>query len=146
MVNGEGGEDQPRVTFDNPAVAQASHLAAQNFIEERAKAEGRQPGSVKLVENSFAGRPGIDPGTISQVQLYAGQGPRPLAWVQDKNGGIGHGEYPQRGPHPVPWVYNEIGGIGDGPNQGLSKQQETRYANGLVAAIEKSVPLPKDGR
>lgn len=105
-----GGIDQPKVTFTNEKIADESHSAALNFVAEREKAEGHP---VKLTFCNFDNRPGIDPGTISQVQLYAGDG-----------------------PNAVPWVYNEVGAIGYGPTQ------EAAYVKGITDAIEKSVPLP----
>ncbi len=104
-----GGVDQPKVEFTNQKIADESHDAALTFVSERAKAEGH---SVKLTRCVFDNRPGIEPGNISQVQLYAGDG-----------------------PNAVPWVYNEVGGIGLGP------VQEAAYAKGIAEAIEKSVPL-----
>ncbi|HEV7454147.1 MAG TPA: N-acetylmuramoyl-L-alanine amidase [Candidatus Saccharimonadales bacterium] len=40
----------------------------------------------------------------------------------------------------VPWIYNEVGGNSAGQS-GLSDTDQNKYANGLVAGVEKSVPL-----
>jgi N-acetylmuramoyl-L-alanine amidase len=42
----------------------------------------------------------------------------------------------------VPWIYNEAGGNSAG-RVGLSARDQRRYANGLVAAVEHCVPLPR---
>src|SRR3954452_2134838 len=42
----------------------------------------------------------------------------------------------------VPWIYNEAGGNSAG-GVGLNLRDRHRYANGLVAAIERCVPLPR---
>jgi len=42
----------------------------------------------------------------------------------------------------VPWIYNEAGGNSAG-RVGLNLRDRHRYANGLVAAIERCVPLPR---
>lgn len=104
-----GTAANPRVTFTNKDIADKSLAAAANFVSERSRTEGR---TVDLTQVNFAGREGIDPGNITQVQLYAGEE-----------------------PHPVPWVYNEVGGIGYGP------VQEAAYVQGLTDAIMKSVPI-----
>ena len=39
----------------------------------------------------------------------------------------------------VPWIYNEAGGNSAGQS-GLSAADEQRYADGLVAGVEKCVP------
>ncbi len=107
-----GTASNPKVKFSNKEIADESQEAAEIFVAERSRAEGRP---VELTQVNFAGRPGIDPGNITQVQLYSGAG-----------------------PHPVPWVYNEVGGIGYGP------EQEAAYVKGLTEAIMKSVPLVVD--
>lgn len=40
----------------------------------------------------------------------------------------------------VPWIYNEVGGDSAGQDS-LSEADQTKYANGLVASVEKAVPL-----
>ncbi|HSX16756.1 MAG TPA: N-acetylmuramoyl-L-alanine amidase [Patescibacteria group bacterium] len=42
----------------------------------------------------------------------------------------------------VPWIYNEAGGRSAGQG-GLSEADQTKYANGLIAAVEKAVPITK---
>jgi len=42
----------------------------------------------------------------------------------------------------VPWIYNEVGGNSAG-RVGLSAKDERRYANALVASIERCVPVPR---
>ena len=40
----------------------------------------------------------------------------------------------------VPWIYNEAGGNSAG-RSGLNAQDKARYADGLVASVEKCVPI-----
>jgi hypothetical protein len=44
----------------------------------------------------------------------------------------------------VPWIYNEVGGNSAG-QVGLSEADKVKYANGLIASVEKSVPLNATG-
>lgn len=64
-----------------------------------------------IKENSFDNRSGIDPGNLSLVQLFAN----------------------------APWIYNEVGGNSDG-QIGLSQTDKAKYAAGLIAGIEQSIP------
>lgn len=105
-----GTEHNPTVQFTNAAVANASQNAASHFEQAREQAEGHD---VEVTRVNFANRPGIDPGNISQVQLYAGEG-----------------------PNAVPWVYNEVGGQGfENPGN------QEAYIDGLTNAIKASVPI-----
>jgi len=104
-----GSEDDPTVVFTNEAIAKASQSAALHFEQAREQAEGHD---VEVTRVNFANRPGIDPGNIPQVQLYAGEG-----------------------PNAVPWIYNEVGGKGfDAPGN------KEAYVEGLTNAIIASVP------
>ena len=42
----------------------------------------------------------------------------------------------------VPWIYEEVGGNSAG-RVGLSPRDEQRYANALIASIERCVPIAK---
>lgn len=72
-----------KVEFKDAAVAEKSQKYGANFVKARTAAEGH---TVQNTDVNFAGRAGLDPGNINQVQLYS----------------------------KVPWVYNEVGG-GSGP-------------------------------
>ncbi len=78
--------DGTKVTFDNQGVAAKSQQFSSIFAQERSAAEGR-PATVTV--NSFDGRPGIAPGNLPLVELFA----------------------------TVPWVYNEVGGNGFDANK-----------------------------
>jgi len=67
-----------KISFSDQAVATKSQAYGEIFTKQRATAEGHP---VVSTDVNFAGRAGIDPGNISQVQLMA----------------------------TVPWVYNEVG-------------------------------------
>ncbi len=98
-----------KVTFTNADVATKSQQYAQTFQQTRSQAEGTQ---TVVKDNSFDGRPGIDAGNLSMVQLFSN----------------------------VPWVYNEVGGNSAGQT-GLSVADEQKFAAGLVAGVEKSIPV-----
>jgi N-acetylmuramoyl-L-alanine amidase len=104
-----GSQSKPKAIFKNQQIASTSESYAKTFAEERTKVEEHL---VSVTPISFNNRPGIEPGNIPQVMLFAGTS-----------------------PHAVPWVYNEVGGIGFG------KKQEALYAKGLANAIEKCVPI-----
>lgn len=107
-----GTQENPTVVFNNQEVAEKSQSASAIFEQEREKAEHH---NVDVTRVNFADRPGIDPGNISQVQLYAGEG-----------------------PNAVPWVYNEVGGKGfEDPGN------KEEYVEGLTNAIMASVPIKK---
>lgn len=89
-------------------MASLSQSYAKTFARERSKSEHR---AVKIAPLNFDKRPGIEPGNIAQVALYAGSG-----------------------DNAVPWIYNEVGGIG------FNKLQEGAYVTGLVNAIEHCLP------
>jgi N-acetylmuramoyl-L-alanine amidase len=99
----------PKASFTSATTAATSRRWADIFAKQRSLAEGHK---VNVTSISFDGRPGIEPGNIPQVALFAGSG-----------------------AHPVPWIYNEIGGIGLGP------REEARYARGLIQGIELCVPI-----
>jgi N-acetylmuramoyl-L-alanine amidase len=105
-----GTELKPKAVFQDLATAKTSQAFGQIFVRERTRAEAHP---VTLTAVSFAGRAGLEPGNIPEVQLFVG--------LDDR---------------PIPWVYNEVGGIGFGA------RQEKQYAQGLVNAIEKCVPVP----
>lgn len=104
-----GTQEDPTVVFNNQTIANESQDAAKHFEEAREQTEGH---NVDVTHVNFANRPGIDPGNISQVQLYAGEG-----------------------NDAVPWVYNEVGGKGF---EDPAKQEA--YVEGLTEAIMASVP------
>lgn len=68
---------------------------------------------VALTDVNFTGRQGLAGGNIPLVQLFAN----------------------------VPWVYNEVGA--DGKDARLSQEKIITYAQGLINAIKKSVPITK---
>lgn len=67
-----------KVAFTSDAVAAKSQKYGDTFASARTKAEGH---NAEVTGISFDGRPGIDPGNIPMVELFA----------------------------QVPWVYNEVG-------------------------------------
>ncbi|HET7302174.1 MAG TPA: N-acetylmuramoyl-L-alanine amidase [Candidatus Saccharimonadales bacterium] len=101
-------------TFKGDKTAAKSQEYAQKFATARNKAEGAT--NRKVTVNSFDGREkdGVDPGNLAQVQLFSKQ---------------------------VPWVYNEVGGNSKG-RIGLSDADKQKYANGIIAGVEASVPAP----
>ncbi len=100
-----------RVVFTDAGLAAASHSCGAAFQSARAAAEGHP---VRLM-----GDVGYDLGTRG---LASGN-----TWIVQL---LAH----------VPWVYNEAGG--NSPGQvGLSAADRQRYADGLVAGVERCVPL-----
>lgn len=100
-----------KITFTDAAVAAASKSCGAIFQAQRAAAEGHP---VRLLGNVGydLGSRGLQAGNIWIVQLLA----------------------------KVPWIYNEAGGNSAGMS-GLSPADEQRYANGLVASVERCVPI-----
>ncbi|HEY9677120.1 MAG TPA: N-acetylmuramoyl-L-alanine amidase [Drouetiella sp.] len=103
-----GSEDKPKVTFKNDQIAQESTRFAKIFATERSKTEHHK---VSVTPISFNNRPGIEPGNIPQVMLFAGTP-----------------------PDAIPWIYNEVGGVG------FDETSEREYADGIAAAIRKCLP------
>jgi N-acetylmuramoyl-L-alanine amidase len=99
-----------RVYFTDGQVAALSKKYALTFQRKRAAAQGT---SVNVLGNTGynLGSRGLPAGNIWIVQL------------------LSH----------VPWIYNEAGGNSAGM-VGLSRADQRRYANGLVAAVEACVP------
>ena len=108
MYRGTGAE---RTVFDHPAIARKSQRYAKIIAEARTETQGRVVG---VRENSFNGRPPLEPGNLALVQLLA----------------------------EVPWVYNETGAKTKGDvSTAVSIGVETRYARGVLLGVERSVPL-----
>lgn len=86
-----------QIKFTDDAVAQKSQQYGQMFAQERTGAEGH---NAAVTDENFDNRPGLSPGNIPLVQLFA----------------------------KVPWVYNEVGASsgydGDKYAQGLIKSIE----------------------
>jgi N-acetylmuramoyl-L-alanine amidase len=102
-----------RVTFTRRAVAAKSEQYGYIFQAQRAAAEGH---AVRLQANVGydLGSRGLAAGDMWMVQLLA----------------------------HVPWIYNEAGGNSVG-RSGLNATDEHRYAHGLVAGIERCVPVAR---
>jgi len=102
-----------KVVFTDQRIAALSMKYGQIFQAQRANAEGHQ---ITLRSNVGydLGTRGLAPGNIWLVQLLS----------------------------RVPWIYNEAGGNSAGMS-GLNGTDERKYANGLVASVEHSVPLPR---
>ena len=108
MYRGTGAK---RTVFDHPAIARKSQRYAKIIAEARTETQGR---AVGVRENSFNGRPPLEPGNLALVQLLA----------------------------EVPWVYNEMGAKTKGDvSTAISIATETRYARGLLLGVERAVPL-----
>ncbi|MDP9094918.1 MAG: N-acetylmuramoyl-L-alanine amidase [Actinomycetota bacterium] len=102
-----------RVSFTNSAEAATSQRYGEIFQTQRSAAEGH---SIRLQSNvgyDLASR-GLQAGNIWIVQLLS----------------------------EVPWIYNEAGGNSAGMS-GLSDADIQRYATGLVAGVERCVPIKK---
>jgi N-acetylmuramoyl-L-alanine amidase len=99
-------------TFDNDAVAKLSTQYASNFQETREKTEGLKPTIKKndYTRKDDKGNYVLDPGNLGIVQLFAN----------------------------VPWVYMEAGGNSAG-RTGLNDGDKKKYAEGIIAGVEKSV-------
>lgn len=100
-----------KVVFTDAAVAAASKRYGEIFQSARSAQEGH---SVALLGNTGydLGTRGLPAGNIWIVQLLS----------------------------KVPWIYCEAGGNSAG-RSGLDASDEQRYANGIVAGIEQSVPI-----
>ncbi|SEP66891.1 N-acetylmuramoyl-L-alanine amidase [Microlunatus flavus] len=109
MYRGTGSR---RTVFRDADVARASERAAATIARERTRVQGR---TVSVRENSFTGRPPLEPGNLALVQLLA----------------------------KVPWVYNEVGAkAGGSTTRAMSIATEEAYAKGLLVGVEAAVPLP----
>ncbi|MGX7681637.1 N-acetylmuramoyl-L-alanine amidase [Jatrophihabitans sp. DSM 45814] len=99
-----------KIVFTNSRVAALSMRYGQIFQAQRASAEGHP---ITLLGNVGydLGTRGLPAGNIWTVQLLSN----------------------------VPWIYNEAGGNSAGMS-GLNSADENRYANGLVASVERCVP------
>lgn len=105
------GTGRHRTTFEDPAVARDSARAAEVIAASRTAAQGRP---VRVAQNSFTGRPPLEPGNLAMVQLLA----------------------------DVPWVYNEAGALtGGSPQTPLGLAARSAYATGLLDGIESAVPI-----
>ena len=102
-----------RVTFTNARVAALSRHYGHVFRTERARVQHHAV-QLRGSVGYDLGRRGLAAGNIWMVQLLA----------------------------HVPWIYNEVGGNSAG-RVGLNAKDERRYANALVASIERCVPLPQ---
>ena len=106
------GTGATRTVFRDAAVARAGERAAATVARERTRIQGR---TVSVRENSFTGRPPLEPGNLALVQLLA----------------------------TVPWVYNEVGArTGGSTTRAMSIRTEEAYARGLLVGVEAAVPLP----
>lgn|GEM_PF-5637908 len=109
-------EKGDKVAFNNAAVAALSAKYGDIFIAQRTTAEGHK---VDLDQADLSGRAGLADGNIWMVQLFSN----------------------------VPWIYNEVGGVSSGGTGaragGLSNEDKQKYANGIIAGVEKSVPVTK---
>jgi len=105
--------DGARVVFTDARVAALSRHYGRIFRTQRAHVQHH---AVQLRGSTGydLGRRGLAAGNIWMVQLLA----------------------------HVPWIYNEVGGNSAG-RVGLSAKDERRYANALVASIERCVPVPR---
>jgi N-acetylmuramoyl-L-alanine amidase len=102
-----------KVFFTDRRVAALSERYGQTFQRARARVEGH-PVALQGNVGYDLGSRGLAPGNIWLVQLLA----------------------------HVPWIYNEAGGNSAGMS-GLDSADEHAYADGLVAAVERCVPLPR---
>ena len=100
-----------KIVFTNATVAAASKRYGAIFQSARAAKEGH---SVAVLGNTGydLGTRGLPAGNIWIVQLLS----------------------------KVPWIYCEAGGNSPG-RSGLDETDERRYANGIVAGVEQSVPV-----
>jgi N-acetylmuramoyl-L-alanine amidase len=106
------GTGRTRTVFRDAGVARASERAAATIARKRTTVQDR---TVSVRENSFTGRPPLEPGNLALVQLLA----------------------------TVPWVYNEAGAkIGGSTTRAMSIRAEEAYARGLLLGVEAAVPLP----
>ncbi len=99
------------VVFTNRALAAVSHRYARIFAAQRARQEHHHVQLRRNVGYNLGSR-GLAGGNIWMVQLLS----------------------------RVPWVYNEAGGNSRG-QVGLTAHNKHLYARGLVASVERCVPL-----
>jgi N-acetylmuramoyl-L-alanine amidase len=104
--------DGTRIHFRNRTVAALSRKYGRIFRAQRQRVEGHRVRLQGDVGYDLGSR-GLAAGNIWMVQLLA----------------------------KVPWIYAEAGGNSAG-RVGLSVRDRHRYADGLVAAIERCVPPP----
>lgn len=102
-----------RITFTRSAVAATSHKYGRIFQAQRTAAEGHAVRLQADVGYDLGSR-GLAAGDMWMVQLLA----------------------------HVPWIYNEAGGNSAG-RSGLNAADEHKYAHGLVAGIERCVPVAR---
>jgi N-acetylmuramoyl-L-alanine amidase len=100
-----------KVAFTDRRVARLSEKFARIFAAERRKAQG-VPITVQGDTGYDLGSRGLAAGNIWTVQLLS----------------------------QVPWIYNEAGGNSAG-RSGLDSADRRAYADGLVAAVERCVPI-----
>jgi N-acetylmuramoyl-L-alanine amidase len=100
-----------KIVFTDQQVAALSKRYARIFAAERHKAQG-VPITVQGDTGYDLGSRGLAAGDIWTVQL------------------LSH----------VPWIYNEAGGNSSG-RSGLDSADKHTYATGLVAAVERCVPI-----
>jgi len=100
-----GSQANPKAKFANEKIAAVSAAYAKIFARERTAVEQH---TVEVTPISFNNRPGIEPGNIPQVMLFAGTE-----------------------PNAMPWIYNEVGG------KNFGRKQEALYAKGIANSIEK---------
>lgn len=106
LYRGAGGN---RTEFTNAEVAEKSQAYAQIMKQERDAIEVTS-GTTEIKDNSFNGRPGLEPGNIPLVQLFAA----------------------------VPWLYLEAGG--GPASTGLTVEEKSIYAQSIAAGVKKAVP------
>jgi N-acetylmuramoyl-L-alanine amidase len=102
-----------RTVFTDSRVAALSLKYGQIFRVQRAQAESH-PVTLQGNVGYDLGSRGLDPGDMWIVQL------------------LSH----------VPWIYNEAGGNSAGLS-GLNATDKSKYANGLVSAVEHCIPLSR---
>jgi N-acetylmuramoyl-L-alanine amidase len=100
-----------KVVFTNSALAAISKRYGEIFQAQRAADEGHSITLQSNVGYNLASR-GLQAGNMWIVQLLS----------------------------TVPWIYNEAGGNSPGMS-GLDSTDMDRYADGLVASVEKCVPI-----
>jgi hypothetical protein len=109
------GSGRTRTVFERPAVAKRSQRYAKIIAKARTETQGRR---VTVRENTFTGRPPLEPGNLALVQLLT----------------------------QVPWIYNEMGAKTAGTvTRAMSIGSEVGYAKGLLIGVERSVPLAGGG-
>lgn len=107
LYRGAGAQKQ---TFTDAAIATKSQQYAAVMKQARDASEVTS-GTTVIKDNTFDGRPPIEPGNIPLVEL----------WAQ------------------VPWIYLEAGG--NNLTTGLTEQQKATYANAIAAGVKTAVPL-----